>query len=97
MSRQNVLYGNPLQEVTEKIKVKSPKVSIVFIIDGCCAKTLYDALDNDDMPELQNLINKVGGCTKYEKLFYYLSLGNYTVSFKHNYRNISGLSWHCWK
>lgn len=53
-------HGKPLKTVTERTASGRPKHAFVFIIDGCRADTLYNALDSGQMPYLKRFMDEVG-------------------------------------
>lgn len=63
-----IIYGEPLLEVSGELKDKKPKIAIMFVIDGCRADTLYNALENGSMPQLKSFMEEVGHI-KYENCF----------------------------
>jgi predicted AlkP superfamily pyrophosphatase or phosphodiesterase len=63
-----IIYGEPISEIKNDLKGKKPKAAIMFIIDGCKADTLYDAIKNGSMPKLKAFMEDVG-YKKYENCF----------------------------
>ncbi|MFC1672036.1 alkaline phosphatase family protein, partial [Planctomycetota bacterium] len=62
------MRGSPLPEVAETFADTKPRHAILFIVDGCRADTLYNALDDGKMPRLKTLMESVG-YRRYEKCF----------------------------
>ena len=65
---KEILYGKTLSGVSELLKDRTPKIAIIFIIDGCRADALYNALENGSMPKLRSFMEELG-YAKYENCF----------------------------
>ncbi len=63
-----VVHGEPLREVLDPLQGAAPAATIIVVIDGCRADTLYSALHDGRMPHLQQLMDDVG-FVRYENSF----------------------------
>ncbi len=60
------MKGAPLQDVVGPLAANPPEFAFLFIVDGCRADTLYNAIDNGWMPYLKELMEEMG-YRRYEK------------------------------